>query len=125
VPPPAPAPEESKPVPELLADTAAIRRTLDRYEAAYSQLDASAAHAVWPTVDQRALARAFDGLAAQRVSLNACDVRVTGATARATCSGDATWTAKVGGGRQTQPRRWSFELRNADGTWQIVRADTR
>jgi hypothetical protein len=122
---PAAAAVESESTSRLAAATAAIRRTLDQYEAAYSQLDASAARAVWPTVDQRALARAFDGLAAQEISLNACDVLVNGATARATCSGQATWTAKVGGGRQTQPRRWAFELRSADGTWQIVRADTR
>jgi hypothetical protein len=122
---PAASPAESESTSRLAAATAAIRRTLDQYEAAYSQLDASAARAVWPTVDQRALARAFDGLAAQEVSLTACDVLVNGPTARATCSGQATWTAKVGGGRQTQPRRWAFELRNADGTWQIVRADTR
>jgi hypothetical protein len=107
------------------ADSAAIRRALARYEAAYSDLDVSAARAVWPTLDQRALARAFDGLAMQRISLNDCDVVVTGATARATCAGTAAWTAKVGGGRRTQARRWAFQLKNADGTWQIVRADTR
>jgi hypothetical protein len=107
------------------ADSAAIRRALARYEAAYSNLDVSAARAVWPTLDQRALARAFDGLAMQRISLNDCDVVVTGATARATCAGTAAWTAKVGGGRRTQARRWAFQLKNADGTWQIVRADTR
>jgi hypothetical protein len=106
-------------------DSAAIRRTLTRYEAAYSDLDASAARAIWPTVDERALARAFDGLASQRISLSACEVLVTGATARATCSGAATWTAKVGGGPQTQPRRWEFELKNTGDSWQIVRADTR
>jgi hypothetical protein len=103
----------------------AVRRTLARYEAAYSDLDASAARAVWPTVDQRALARAFDGLASQRITLNDCDVVVTGATARATCSGAATWTAKVGGKQGTQARRWSFELKDADGSWQIVRAEAR
>jgi hypothetical protein len=107
------------------ADSAAIRRVLARYEAAYSDLDAAAARAVWPAVDERALARAFDGLAMQRVSLDDCDVLVTGVTARATCAGTAAWTARVGGGRGTQARRWAFELRNADGAWQIVRADTR
>jgi hypothetical protein len=110
---------------EPQAHSAAIRRALARYEAAYSDLDVSAARAVWPTLDHRALARAFDGLAMQRISLNDCDVVVTGATARAMCAGTATWTAKVGGGRGTQARRWAFQLKNADGTWQIVRADTR
>jgi hypothetical protein len=106
-------------------DTAAIRRTLARYEAAYSDRDASAARAVWPSVDQRALQRAFEGLAAQRISFDDCDVLVTGATARATCSGTATWTAKIGGGGRSEARRWAFQLKNADGAWQIVQASTR
>jgi hypothetical protein len=124
VPPVAPAPSSNDGRPDLRADVA-VRRTLARYEAAYSNLDVSAARAVWPTVDQRALARAFDGLASQRISLNDCDVVVTGATARATCSGAATWTAKVGGQQGTQARRWSFELKDAGGSWQIVRAEAR
>ncbi len=121
----APDPAADRPVAESRADSTAIRRTLARYEAAYTDLDASAARAVWPTVDQRALARAFDGLAAQRVALNDCDVLVTGTTARANCSGVATWTAKVGGGQRSEPRRWTFELKNEAGSWQIVRAEIR
>lgn len=104
---------------------AAVRATLGRYEAAYNGLDVSAARAVWPGVNQQALARAFDGLASQRVALDNCDVLVNGATARATCSGRAEWTPKVGGGQHRQNRRWAFELANAGGTWQIVRAETR
>jgi hypothetical protein len=110
---------------EPRADNADIRRTLARYEAAYTDLDASAARAVWPSVDQRALARAFEGLAAQRIALNDCDVLVTGLTARATCSGAATWTAKVGGVQRSEARHWAFELKNQAGSWQIVRAETR
>jgi hypothetical protein len=112
-------------VPDARAENAGIRRTLARYEAAYSGLDAAAARAVWPTVDQRALERAFGGLSSQQISLNNCDVTVTGATARAACAGSATWTPKVGGDRRTQARHWAFELKNVDGSWTIVRADTR
>ncbi|MCA1560527.1 MAG: helix-turn-helix domain-containing protein [Acidobacteria bacterium] len=103
----------------------AVRAALQRYEAAYSDLDARAARAVWPAVDERALARAFDGLASQRVSLEECDVVVNGSRARATCSGRAAWIPKVGGGERTASRRWAFELKSADGGWQIVRADAR
>ena len=85
---PVTAPEPAAPTrsraPEAAASTvdaqAAIRTTLGRYEAAYSGLNVPAAHAVWPSVDQRALARAFDGLASQRVALDKCDIVVTGAT---------------------------------------------
>ena len=111
--------------PRVIDPQAAVRATLGRYEAAYSGLDVSAARAVWPSVDQRALARAFDGLASQRVALENCDVLVNGATARATCSGRAEWTPKVGGGQHRQNRRWAFELANAGGTWQIVRAEAK
>jgi hypothetical protein len=130
---PVATPEPAAPVrsraPEAAASTvdaqAAIRTTLGRYEAAYSGLNVSAARAVWPSVDQRALARAFDGLASQRVALDKCDVVVTGATARATCSGSAEWTPKVGGGTKRQSRHWSFDLASSSGTWQIVRAEAR
>jgi len=102
-----------------------VREVLARYESAYSRLDAAAARAVWPSVDQRSLARAFDGLASQRVALGRCDLRVNGMVARATCSGSAEWTPKVGTGQRSTPRTWSFELRSLGGDWQIVRADAR
>jgi hypothetical protein len=76
-------------------------------------------------VDQRALARAFEGLASQRVALGTCEVGVNGSSARAICVGNATWTPKVGGGRQTKSRTWTFDLRRGDATWQIVKVDTR
>jgi len=102
-----------------------VRAVLVRYEAAYSGLDAAAARAVWPGVDERALARAFDGLRSQQLSLGLCDVSVDGGMARADCSGSATWTPKVGGGGRTEGRRWRFYLQNGDAGWQITRAEAR
>lgn len=102
-----------------------VRAALSRYEAAYSGLDASAAQAVWPGVDERSLARAFDTLQSQRVSLGRCSVQVEGATANASCSGSITWTPKVGGGSQTAARQWRFELASGNGGWQIARAEVR
>ena len=104
---------------------AAIRATLGRYEAAYSGLSVPAARAVWPSVDQRALARAFDGLASQRVALGKCDVVVTGASARATCTGSAEWTPKVGGGTKRQSRHWAFDWRIPAARGKYVRAEAR
>lgn len=124
----APAPvvttASAPPPPPAVDERARIRSVLSRYEAAYSGLDASAAHEVWPAVDQRALARAFNGLQSQQLSLGDCDVTVDGTIARAECAGSASWTPKVGSGR-TEPRRWAFDLRNKSGLWQIVRADVR
>jgi hypothetical protein len=115
-------PESAAP---LVEAQSAIRSTLARYAAAYSGLNVSAARAVWPGVDERALARAFDGLASQRVALESCDIAVSGTTAHATCSGTTEWTPKVGGGQRRQNRRWAFDLANATGGWQIVRAEAR
>ena len=102
-----------------------VRNVLARYEGAYSALDAHAASEVWPTVNRGALARAFHGLAAQQVSLGACDVTVSGPAARATCHGTASWKPKIGGGQRTEERHWEFQLRKADAGWIIERASTR
>jgi hypothetical protein len=103
----------------------AVRAALSRYESAYSQLDAAAAGAVWPSVDRRALTRAFAGLASQTIRLSRCDVRVNGPTAQADCTGSAQWTPKVGGGSQSAARRWRFELRQTGSNWEIVSANAR
>jgi len=102
-----------------------VRQALGKYEAAYNRLDVSAVRTVWPTLDQRALARAFDSLTAQRVSLQNCDVDVSGSTARANCSGHASWTPKIGGGEQTASRKWTFDLSELDGGWRITHVQAR
>ena len=102
-----------------------VRAALGRYESAYNRLDAAAAASVWPGVNQRALASAFEGLSAQSISLGGCDIRVSGATAHAECSGNARWTPKVGGGTQSAQRQWRFDLRNSGGNWLITQATTR
>lgn len=131
---PAPVPAVADPTPPPAAAAAApaaareeekIRDVLDRYASAYSQLDATAATAIFPGLDRRALARAFDGLASQNVSLGSCDVRIAIDSAIVDCAGRATWTPKIGGGSRTEPRRWQFRLRNASGEWQMVAAKVR
>ena len=122
------APEpERRPAPENPAalEEPRVRAVLSRYEAAYSSLNAAAAQAVWPAVDERSLSRAFDTLQSQRVSLGRCSVQVEGVTASASCSGSITWTPKVGGGSQTAARQWRFQLHNGNGQWQITRAEVR
>jgi hypothetical protein len=109
----------------VVSDDAGVRATLARYESAYSQLNADAAGAVWPGLNRRALARAFDGLSSQHVRLGRCDVRIVGESAVAECAGSATWTPKVGGGTRNEQRLWQFRLRNASSGWQIVGATVR
>lgn len=118
-PPPAPAPD-----PRTL-DEPQVRAVLAQFEAAYNNLSADAAQAVWPGVDQRSLARAFESLESQRVVLGRCSIEISGATASAECSGTTSWTPKVGGGRHTEPRRWRFGFAKTDGAWRIERAQAR
>jgi hypothetical protein len=120
-----PVPERPVPDNPAVVEEPRVRAVLSRYEAAYSGLNAAAAQAVWPAVDERSLARAFDTLQSQQVSLGRCAVQVEGATASASCSGRITWTPKVGGGSQTAARQWRFELHSGNGEWQITRAEVR
>lgn len=100
-----------------------MRSVLDRYAAAYSALDVEAAQRVWPAVNRGALARAFDSLASQDVSLGNCRIDVAGARAAATCSGTMSWSPKVGdGGRHDEARTWTFDLARGTGGWQIFSA---
>ena len=103
-----------------------VQAALRRYEAAYTRLDARAAQAVWPSVDARALARAFDGLDSQSLQFDRCDLDVQGATARANCTGRATYVRRVGNkAPRTEARGWNFTLRKVGDEWQILRADIR
>ena len=126
-PPPKPAPDPvNEPAPPAAeAHEPAVRAALAKFAAAYTGLSAAAAQEVWPTVDAHSLARAFDGLESQRVSLGTCSVNIAAAAARAECTGTTTWTPKVGGGARTERRRWTFDLALTDGAWLIVRAQTR
>jgi hypothetical protein len=100
-----------------------VRNTLDRYAAAYSALDAAAAQRVWPAVNQAALARAFGALASQRVSLGECRIDLRDTTARARCTGSATWAPRIGdGSSRTETREWLFDLVRAGTDWQILSA---
>ena len=104
-------------------DDVLVQQTLDRYATAYTRLDADAAQQVWPSVDRKELARAFGGLALQRVSLGDCQIDVQGAAASAACAGTETWAPKIGAhGPHTAARNWTFQLMKAGTGWQIVSA---
>jgi hypothetical protein len=107
-------------------DAGLVEETLHRYADAYARLDAGAARAVWPTVDQRALARAFEGLESQGIVFEHCDVTVAGERATAACRGRAQYVPKVGSREPLVARRlWSFRLEKAGAGWQIVEAEAR
>jgi hypothetical protein len=94
--------------------------------AAYNTLDASAARAVWPAVNQSALRRAFSQLASQTLRFEQCNVSVDDRGGSATCSGQAAWVPRIGDRDPRRERRtWHFELAQNEGGWIITRAEAR
>ena len=110
----------------LTSETRAVAVALDRYQNAFSALDANAAHAVWPSVDVKALARAFDQLETQTFDLEGCDITVSGPRAEADCAGNARYVRKVGNkALRVEPRRWHFTLRQTNDQWIIDAVNAR
>jgi hypothetical protein len=117
------APTAVRVEPAVLNDEDDIRSTLTRFRTAYSQLDASAAQQVWPTVDVRALRSAFRSLKSQQLHFDRCSFSVNGASARAACSGRAIYVPGIGDqSPRTTAREWTFELKKADERWMISSA---
>ena len=107
-------------------DQTRVAAVLNQYARAYGQLDAGAAREVWPTVNERALARAFAGLASQDVAFDDCQIDVIGTRANASCRGKASYVGKIGSGEQrTEARTWRFELRRDGEAWKIENAEAR
>ena len=132
--PPAPAPSPvAAPAPSPVAaaapippsadapdDSRLVRRVLQRYRTAYDGLDARSAREVWPAVNQAALARAFDGLQSQSLTFDACDVKLRGEAATATCRGSARYVTKFGSrDPRVESLVWNFTLHKTGSDWQI------
>jgi len=129
---PSPAPIAAAPTPAAAApivaavvvdDAAQVRAVLQKYQTAYERLDARSVRAVWPGVNETALARAFDGLESQSLTFKACDVQLRGLTAAVVCTGSTRYVPKVG---SHQPRveslAWNFTLRKNASEWEIESA---
>lgn len=134
---PAPGPSLSAPAAEATGPvTAAPRRdtaerdgisaALEHLQLAYARRDAALAKAVWPTVDERALARAFDGLRSQSVRFDRCQLTVAGSAGEVECRGITTYVPRVGGRYQrTESRQWTFRVQKGDDSWVITSAAAR
>ena len=107
---------------DLLEQEEIVRRVLFDYKRAYDQLDVQAAKAVWPSLDDRKLQRAFRQLDGQELRFARCGVSVNGQDANARCQGDATYRPKVGSRVHLTEREWTFSLARANDRWQIVKA---
>lgn len=107
-------------------DVRAIENVLSRYRSAFNSLDAGAASAVWPTVNAKTLARAFERLEDQQVAFETCRIDVLAGLAEAACRGSARYVPKVGSRTPREgARQWKFSLRKASGAWMIDRVDAR
>jgi ketosteroid isomerase-like protein len=102
------------------ADEFAVRRALHSYEAAYEGLDVAATAEIWPTVDRRALSRAFAALKSQDLVFKTCSVTVHDASATAYCRGTLEYVRKVGNPAPlSAEQQWVFKMRREDGAWKI------
>ena len=103
-----------------------INATLRRLQLAYEQRDARLAKAVWPTVNERALARAFEGLRSQSVTFDRCRMNVLSVSADVECRGVMNYVPRVGSQDQrTESRQWTFRVRKGDDQWLITNAEAR
>lgn len=128
VPAPFPTPRSDAPRADRtdLAANDGIAEALKHLELAYGRRDATLAKAVWPTVNERALARAFDGLRSQSVTFDRCKMDVAGAAGEVECHGITTYVTRVGSqDRRTESRQWKFRVKKADDSWLIVSAAAR
>src|SRR5204862_3240391 len=80
----------------IAAEESAVRTVLNQYRSAFNALNAGAAKAVWPSVDVKALGRAFDRLESQEFEFAGCQISVVGVRATAACNGSARFVPKVG-----------------------------
>lgn len=114
------------PVPGPSRDQSAIQSVVGHYRSAFSNLDATAAAAVWPSVDRKALDRAFSQLSEQSFDFAGCEISVNGERGAASCTGQARFVPKIGNRTpQLVERRWNFTLRKSSDDWVIDTVQAR
>ena len=103
-----------------------VRQLLDAYSGAVSRLDVDAMKAVFPSVDGKALERAYGRLSAQRLTLQSCGITISGSTANARCRGNATYQPRIGRRSvEIAAREWTFDLSKQGTAWHIVNTFVR
>jgi hypothetical protein len=102
-------------------DRLSIERTLERYQRAYRELDVPAAAALWPTVDARALRRAFASVHEQDLVFRSCDIATTPEAATVHCVGDLTYVRRLGDTtRRAERHTWTIQLLRSGREWSVV-----
>lgn len=102
------------------AEETAVLGTVQEYERAFEQLDVNATAELWPSVDRRALGRAFSALKSQELALESCAVVLADTTATVRCHGTSQYVVKIGGaGARTGRFEWIFRMRKLGNLWKI------
>jgi hypothetical protein len=93
---------------------------LKRLQLGYARRDATLVKQVWPSVDERALARAFEGLRSQNVTFDRCETRVTAPTGEMQCHGVTTYVPRFGAqAARSESRQWRFRMEKNGENWVI------
>ena len=105
-------------------ETEVVLALLREYSRAYGRMDVRATKAVYPSVDDRRLRRAFEDLQGQQLHFASCSVAISssGAGGNAWCRGDATFRPKIGSPVYLTNREWTFSLGRHGSDWQILKA---
>ena len=126
---PAPPPRaeaSAAPLPRTPAPETAIQTVLASIEPRTGDLDAGAAQAVWPSVDDKALRKAFERLEEQQLIFNYCDIAISDVRAVASCDGSVRYVPRVGKKDPHDDRRqWEFRLSKVDEVWLIDKVSAR
>lgn len=97
-----------------------MRRTLRDYAEAYGSMNVQATARVWPSVDRRALTRAFTTLKSQGLTFESCTVNLAEERATAHCRGTVRFVRKVGNPDPlTALQEWVFKMRKFGNDWMI------
>lgn len=112
--------------PEERAETQSIERVIREYREAVETLDAKRVKSVWPSANEKALAKAFAEIEQQSLSFDACVIGRDESHAEATCTGNARIVPRVG---NPAPHyvigEWRFTLRKTDAAWAIRSVEAR
>jgi len=112
------------PIASTVTPATAIERTLQGYQSAFSRLDVNAVRQVWPSVDQKALAKAFDQLRSEDLTLENCKVTVSGANAVAACGGKTEYVPKIGSkSPRVERHQWRISLQQVAERWVVRGVD--
>ena len=103
-------------------ESSALAQVLGHYEQAYDRLDATRAAVIWPSVNERALSRAFARLQTQDLDFGNCTFAVSTSDAAARCAGVLRYARRIGDtALKTEQHVWTIEFARAGETWQIVK----